>query len=208
MTNSKTHCVGTAKPLATFKESYRHFYFALRSFPILKKSLSQGLISAPLKERIMLAVTEVNGCALCSYGHTTFALEAGLSQTEIDQLLNGEMGSIPPQDRIAVLFAQHVADGRGRVSKKAWENLIATQGKEQSLGILAATHVIMAGNTYGIPFGSFLARITKKDRYEKDPRSSIGYELRTLFSMLLFLPCACIHACFAAVFAFPVADFV
>ena len=29
--------------------------------------------------RIMLAVTEVNGWALCSYGHARFALDAGIT---------------------------------------------------------------------------------------------------------------------------------
>ena len=34
-------------------------------------------------ERIMLAVTEVNGCAVWSYAHTKMALEAGMTNEEI-----------------------------------------------------------------------------------------------------------------------------
>ena len=46
-------------------------------------------------ERIMLAVTEVNGCALCAYGHTRFALEAGLSPAEVRDLLGGVATNSP-----------------------------------------------------------------------------------------------------------------
>ena len=49
-------------------------------------------------ERIMLAVTEVNGCALCAYGHTRFALEAGLSPAEVRDLLGGVATNSPDDE--------------------------------------------------------------------------------------------------------------
>jgi AhpD family alkylhydroperoxidase len=45
----------------------------------------------------MLAVTEVNGCEMCSYAHTKMALEAGLSNDEIQQMLAGDNWAYFPQ---------------------------------------------------------------------------------------------------------------
>ena len=187
------------KKPATFKEAYSRLVYALRNFSILKKSLKSGVLSNPLKERIMLAVTEVNGCALCSYGHTTYALEAGLNEAEIHQLLKGTFENVPQEEETALLFAQHVADQRGKISGKAWEQLVATYGPKKAQGILAAIQVIMMGNTYGMPFGSFMGRITKNPKFEKDPRSSLPYEIAIIFSLLLFIPLGLIHALIATI---------
>ena len=46
-------------------------------------------------ERIMLGVTQVNGCLLCSYAHTKMALELGMKEKQIEELLDGELGNVP-----------------------------------------------------------------------------------------------------------------
>ena len=56
---------------------------AIRAMPKLKKEAAAGVLDQAFKERIMLAVTEVNGCAMCSYAHTQMALEAGLSSEDV-----------------------------------------------------------------------------------------------------------------------------
>ncbi|WP_256205872.1 carboxymuconolactone decarboxylase family protein [Carnobacterium iners] len=38
-------------------------------------------------ERIMLAVTQVNGCSVCSYTHTKMALEVGMKSEKIKNIL-------------------------------------------------------------------------------------------------------------------------
>jgi len=41
-------------------------------------------VSREFSERIMLAVTEVNGCRYCSYFHAKVALKAGMEKGEIE----------------------------------------------------------------------------------------------------------------------------
>ena len=47
-------------------------------------------VSKEFIERIMMAVTEVNGCRYCSYFHTQVALKAGMESGEIKEILSGD----------------------------------------------------------------------------------------------------------------------
>jgi len=158
--------------------------------PQFKKAKNKNEIDQQLIERIMLAVTEVNGCAICSYAHTKMALEAGLSDIEIQNMLAGISDDIPAEEIQAIMFAQHYADSRGAPSRKSWERVIETYGLPKAEGILGATRVIMMGNVYGIPWSSFFSRLKGKP----DKRSSLSYELGLMACSILFIPVAFIHA--------------
>ena len=194
------------KELASFSERYKRLYYAFRNLPNWRQSIKKGVLSEHFNSRIMLAVTEVNGCAVCSYGHTTMALESGMTQTEINELLGGGMSGIPLNEQVAILFAQHVADNRGKVSIKSWDNLVKEYDGKLSKAILSSTQIIMMGNTFGIPIGSFLSRVTIKEAFKKDDRSTIYYELGVILSLIAMLPVALVHSIVASVLKLPIAD--
>lgn len=174
-------------------EAYMILYRALRSFLQLKKAIQSGVLDEQLKERIMLAVTEVNGCVMCSYAHTQMALESGMDHDEIIAMLNGEFKDIPDDEMNAILFAQAYADQRGHPSKASKEKIMQEYGKEKTKAMMGAICVIMAGNTYGIIFGSLKGRITKqKDKV--DQRSSLLYEIGMILLLIMYIPVGVIHA--------------
>ena len=187
-----------ARKLATPAQAYLALYRALRTVGAFRKAKQSGSLSLQLQERLMLAVTEVNGCALCSYGHSRMALEAGLSGQEIEDLLGGQTDGAPKEELPAILFAQHYADTRGRPTAAAWAQLVSRYGQPQAAGMLGAVRMITVGNTWGIPTGSLLARLTKQEKYHIDTRSSVGYELVMLLLLLPFLPVAMLQALGAA----------
>lgn len=191
------------KELASFGERYQRLYYAFRNVPSWKKSLRKKELSEHFNSRIMLAVTEVNGCAVCSYGHTTMALESGMTQTEINELLGGGMSEVPLNEQMAILFAQHVADNRGKVSTKSWDNLVKEYGITLSEAILSSTQIIMMGNTFGIPIGSLLSRILTKKAFKKDERSTLPYEISVVISLILMLPVALVHAIISSLLKTP-----
>lgn len=175
----------SGKKLYNIRESFMHLIKAFISIKYLSKAKKQGLISYPFQERLMLAVTEVNGCALCSYAHTKMALEAGLSSQEINNLLSGSKQEDTPQDELnAILFASYYAECRSKVDKPIWDKIVNEYGKEKALGILASIRIITVGNVYGIVLGSFLSRF-KKDKSKRDYRTNIFYEL---FQLITFVP--------------------
>lgn len=141
-------------------------------------------------ERIMLAVTEVNGCALCAYAHTKMALEAGMDTDEVRQLLGGVTDGAPDDELPAIGFAQHYADTRALPERSAWERLVEIYSKQDALGVLAATRMMMAGNAVGIPLSSLRAR----RHGHPHPDSSLHYELGTVLATVLVFPLALLHA--------------
>lgn len=187
------------KKLYSFSELYRILYECLRTYPSFFKAKKSGGLNTPFVERLMLAVTEVNHCPLCSYGHTRIALEAGMSQEEIRQLLAGSTDAVPDDEIAAVLFAQHYADSRGRPSKKAWRQITALYGAPKAEGILGAIRMIMFGNCAGIVLNSFAGRWKGRP----DPRSSLLYELGMMAAWILFFPAALIQAVFASLLRRP-----
>ena len=141
-------------------------------------------------ERIMLAVTEVNGCEACSYAHARMALKKGFGREEIESFLSGSAAYVVPEEAQGILFAQHYADSRGRPEREAYDALVETYGLEKSRDILAAVQLMTAGNMVGIPFSALLARLRGKPYLN----SSLGYELGMPLSGLVALPASFVHA--------------
>ena|SRR5690554_4553554 len=176
----------------TFGEMYFSFVNAIKAFSVLSKNKKSGLLHPNFIERLQLAVTEVNGCASCSYQHTKMALKQGMSNDEITSFLSGGEDFIRPEEAKAILFAQHFADEKGHYKPYAYDSILEEYGEEKSAVILAACKVMIAGNMYGIPFSAFQARL-KGNKY-KD--STLFYELSMLIFGVLVLPLAIIHGIF------------
>lgn len=184
-------------------ECYSIIYQGMRTIRYLTKAKRASLMDDPFVERIMLAVTQVNGCALCSYAHTKMALETGMNGEEIRNLLSGEFGQTPTDQLPAILFAQHYAETKGHPSRETWDKTVTTYGKEKALGILAATRMIMVGNAFGIVLGSFKNRLHGKP----DKESSLGYELAILLLFVPFLLLTVLHRVVAFLARRPIISF-
>ena len=88
---------------------------ALEGYLGMSGALGKGALPAATRERIALAVAQVNGCGYCLSAHTYLATHmARLDATEI--LANRHGGSTDPKADAAVRFAVQVAQQRGHVS--------------------------------------------------------------------------------------------
>ena len=152
----------------------------------------KGLVSKALQNHIMLAVTEVNGCAICAYAHTKDALEMGMPQEDIEKLLSGTVEHMDADEAVALFFAQHYAETKGEFTEKAWQRVIDTYGEQKARGILAVTRAIMFGNAYGIASGALFYRIKRKPV----SNSRLGQELAITFLGLVLIPFAMIRGLF------------
>jgi len=72
------------------------------------------VVDDAFRERIMLAITAVNGCRYCSYAHARMALAAGLTQEEVGELATGDLTGAPAEQVPALLYAQHWAESDAR----------------------------------------------------------------------------------------------
>ncbi len=200
--NTKENDINIGRKLYSVKETYWISYNGLRTIKYMLKAKRNLQMDQKFIERIMLAVTEVNNCAICSYAHSRRALESGMTNEEIHKMLKGVMDEVPEEELDAVMFAQHYADNRGRPSKKSWQRIVEIYGLSKSKGILGAIRTIMMGNAYGIPWSSFINRL----RGKPDPRSRLRYELSMMLGTILF-PISLIHALVSLLFNKPVIDF-
>jgi AhpD family alkylhydroperoxidase len=190
------------KKLYSVKESYWISYKGIRTMKYMFKAKKNNELSPKFIERIMLAVTEVNDCAICSYAHTKKALESGMSSEEIQKMLSGIIEDVPDGEIAAVMFAQHYADTRGKPTMESWQRIVEIYGTSRAKGILGSIRTIMIGNTYGIAWSSFFNRLKGKP----DPRSSLPYELSMILGTIL-VPISFIHALISDLFKKPIISF-
>lgn len=88
---------------------------ALEGYLAMSGALAQGTLPAPTRERIALAVAQINGCGYCLSAHTYLGKNlAKLDDAEI--VANRHGGSHDPKADAAVRFAAKVARERGHVA--------------------------------------------------------------------------------------------
>ena len=171
------------------KEYYQAVLRLYGAVPAFSKNRKTNLLSKEFVERLMLAVTQVNGCEACSYAHTKMAIEQGMSIEEINSFLTGSSEFIKEEEAPAILFAQHYADTEGQPDCDVYRKIIETYGREKTEVILSAIQVMTFGNIIGIPLSAISSRLKKKP-YEN---SSLIHEIGLPLSTLFILPIAFIH---------------
>ena len=88
---------------------------ALEGYLGMSGALAKGSLPAPTRERIALAVAQINGCGYCLSAHSYMGKNlAKLSDAEIAANRHG--GSLDPKADAAVRFAAKVVRERGHVS--------------------------------------------------------------------------------------------
>lgn len=102
------------------KDFYRLLSDLISSAGASRKLAKDDRINKQFIERIMLAVTEVNGCRYCSYFHTKVSLKSGLKKEEIMRALDGDFKDAPQEELAALYFAQHYAESAGKPNPDAF----------------------------------------------------------------------------------------
>ena len=142
------------------KDCFGDLWFPLRNRKRLREITRKKLISPAFRERLMLAVTTVNGCRYCSYFHTKQALKSGVSQEEVSQLLSGDIANIPEDEAVAVIYAQHWAESDAHPDPEALKKVQQTYGIEKTEAIHLMLRMIRMGNLLGNSWDYFLYRIS------------------------------------------------
>ncbi|RFB01720.1 carboxymuconolactone decarboxylase family protein [Parvularcula marina] len=95
---------------------------ALEGYLSLSGALGKGKLDPVTRERIALAVAQLNGCSYCLAAHTYLGTNiAKLSPAEIEANRRG--GSTDAKADAAVKFAAEIVRDRGRVSAAAIEDV-------------------------------------------------------------------------------------
>jgi AhpD family alkylhydroperoxidase len=142
------------------KDVFGDLWFPIKNRSQLKAITRKGLISLAFQERLMLAVTAVNGCRYCSYFHTKQALRGGISAEEISSLLSGDIADCPQDEAVAVIYAQHWAESDAHPDPEAVRRLQQTYGREKTEAIHLILRMIRTGNLLGNSWDYLIYRIS------------------------------------------------
>ena len=188
--------------LHSLNEIYTIMFKGVLTAKYLRKAKNAGLLDQQFIERIMLAVTEVNGCDICSYAHTKMALESGMSENEIKNMLAANLEDVPSAQVMAIMFAQHYAETNGKPTLESWQKIIDTYGNVAADGILATIRIIMMGNVLGIPWSAFMKRL----KGNRSNHSTLKYELSVMIIGSLMVIVVIVHVLIAKIFNVKVID--
>ena len=172
------------KRVFTMKEHIGIMKHAAKSLGLLMYVKKHKLFNKQFKERIMLAVTEVNGCAMCSFVHTKLALQSGMSRENIQALLGGDTSMVPLEESVAILFSQHFASSKESPSDEAIDRLIQEYGLQKAELVLAACNMITMTNAMGIGLDNLYNRI----KFNRVQGSKLYRELLNPFLVMLLFP--------------------
>ncbi len=168
--------------------TFRHFVASARDILAhmgdLRQATRGGRVSRAFAEKIMLAVTQVNGCRYCSYGHTRAALAAGVSREELQKLLAQDIGDFPQEEAVALAFAQHYAESGDRPAPEAWQRLVSYYGPQTARDILAYIRMITFGNLLGNTFDAFFSRLAGRPALSSTLWDELGVLLLTAVGAL------------------------
>jgi uncharacterized peroxidase-related enzyme len=114
---------------------------ALEGYLNLSGALGKGTLPAQTRERIALAVAEINGCDYCLSAHTYLGKNlAKLDDTEMMENRRG--GSTDPKADAAVKFAAKVVQERGHVAETD-VNAVKAAGYDEAQIIEMVLHIAL-----------------------------------------------------------------
>ena len=128
---------------------FRDFSYMMKRRELIREAM-RSEISYEFRERLMLMVTEVNGCRYCSYYHAKLALEAGIDEKELNEMLAGSIPKDAPEDEFpALLYAQHWAEQDANPDPEIYQKILDQYGQKKTDAIHIVLRMIRMGNLLG-----------------------------------------------------------
>ena len=145
-----------AHTLATF---WRGFGEMVNPSPEQKARLRSERVDKAFLEQIELIVSRVNGCCTCTYVHSANALQEGLSDKELEELLALDLGHFPAERAVAFAFAQHYAESGGQPDPAVEKRFCDYYGLQKRQDILAHLRLIQFSSVTGATIQALLSRL-------------------------------------------------
>lgn len=142
-------------------EFFRDLSWLLRRRRGIKGAMSGERVSKAFRERLMLVVTEVNGCRYCRSFHVPQAVSCGVSEEEIMDILAGQLPADAPEEELTALaYAQHWAEENARPDLEYRRQVQECYGPETFAAVEMILRMIRVGNLTGNSWDYLLFRIS------------------------------------------------
>ncbi len=150
------------KRIIDLKTQNEHIRAFIKHSDTFVETQLNPVISKSFSESVSLAISQVNGCKLCSYTHAKNALKAGMTEEEVEFLMSGGFDNAPKEQLEALLFAQHYADTKGNPDPETTRKLLETYGEEKTKDIMSSILMMNLTNLHGNVMEAFGLRLKGK----------------------------------------------
>ncbi len=151
----------TRRYYSGLKPIWKDFGYLLSRRDRIREAMHSDDLSFDFRERLMLAVTEVNQCRYCRAFHVQQAAQAGLTGSEIRNYLEGLIPDEVPEDqKLAVAYARHWAESDGEPDPAVVKQLRDVYGESLSQAIDLSLRMIRMGNLLGNTADYLLFRLS------------------------------------------------
>jgi len=137
------------KRIVDLKTQNEHIQLFIKHSDDFIEAQINPVISKSFSESVSLAISQVNGCKLCSYTHAKNALKSGMTEEEVEFLMSGGFDNAPKEQLEGLLFAQHYADTKGNPDPDTKRKLVDTYGEEKTKDIMASILMMNLTNLHG-----------------------------------------------------------
>jgi AhpD family alkylhydroperoxidase len=144
----------------SFGEFFADFRMVMSNRENIRVMMHSETFTPAFRERLLLAVTQVNGCRYCSYFHVQQALTEGISEQEIRAIGYGLFDKCPAEELTALCYAQHWAETNTHPTPEARARLLETYDAETTAQIDLALRMIRIGNLTGNLLDYILFRLS------------------------------------------------
>jgi len=144
----------------SLRSAFTDFKFMYTHRSDIRAAMRNSTVDGAFRERLMMAVTQVNGCRYCSYFHAREALRAGISQEELAAVASMEFSESPSEQQPALLYAQHWAETDANPDDEIRERMLGVYGEETLKAIEMGLRMIRMGNLMGNTFDYVLFKLS------------------------------------------------
>jgi AhpD family alkylhydroperoxidase len=179
---------------ASSRELIDDFRFFWDDPSVLADMRANARITPAFGEKLMLAVTGVNGCRYCSRLHARTAEYLGVSTSEATSLLRGEIASGTVEEAPALFFAQHYAEHEGQPDPELLQRLVQTYDERTARDILNYLRLFTMSNLVGNTLDALVSRLLGKPSAESTLRDELAVVLTAVFGIGPLVPVLVLRA--------------
>lgn len=107
----------------------------------------------------MMVTTAVNGCVYCEWFHAKQAVESGISEEEVRNILSLQFHANATEfETMALLYAQHFAETDRNPDAAMTNKLFDYYGEKTANHIILVIRMIYFGNLYGNTWDAVISR--------------------------------------------------
>jgi hypothetical protein len=129
-----------------------------------------------------VVTTAVNGCVYCSWFHSKKALETGMSEEEVKNMMSLQFqASATEFELMALQYAQHFAETDRKPDPDMTIRLFDYYGEKTARHIIHVIRMIFFGNLYGNTWDAVISRF----KGTPAPNSKVIFEI--IFFLLNFI---------------------